>query len=175
MRNIILIGFMGSGKSSIGKYISRTLKCSLVDSDSYIESKYSQTISSIFSQKGEEYFRQLETDTILELLSNNYHGIVAVGGGLPMKEENRDLLHQLGYVVYLRATVDSLEKRLTGDTKRPLLQGGNLREKIESLFEKRESTYVEISDLIVDTDDKSFKKIFEEIQEGVKESENTCY
>lgn len=82
-----------------------------------------------------------------------------------MREENRELLHRLGRIVYLRATVDTLEGRLSGDVNRPLLQGGELRNKIENLFGQRESTYENLADIIVDTDGCTYSRVVSKIKE----------
>lgn len=169
MNNIILIGFMGSGKSTVGKFVANNNNMKQIDTDWYIESKQNRKISEIFETDGEEAFRRMETDCIKELLKNGDNKyIVSVGGGLPMKEENRGLLHQLGTIVYLKAEISTLEKRLSGDKKRPLLQGGELHDKIASLMEKRESVYEELADIIVQTDNKSFEDIENEIKKGIE-------
>lgn len=169
MKNIILIGFMGSGKSTVGKFIANKNNMKQIDTDWYIERKHSRKISEIFETDGEETFRQMETDCIKELLKNSDKKyIVSVGGGLPMREENRELLHKLGTIVYLKAEISTLEKRLSGDKKRPLLQGGELHDKIASLMEKRESVYEELADIIVQTDNKSFEDIETEIKKGTE-------
>lgn len=169
MGNIILIGFMGCGKSSIGKYMSKRRRYKLIDTDSYIEEKEGRSINEIFASDGEAYFRQLETDCIRELIEmSGKKLVVAVGGGLPMRGLNRELLHELGTIVYLRTSIDTLEKRLQGDDKRPLLQGGELRTKIENLFAQRESTYEELADIIVDTDNRTYAEVFMKIKENLK-------
>lgn len=169
MKNIILIGFMGSGKSTVGKFIANKNNMKQIDTDWYIERKHNRKISEIFETDGEETFRQMETDCIKELLKNSDKKyIVSVGGGLPMREENRELLHKLGTIVYLKAEISTLEKRLSGDKKRPLLQGGELHDKIASLMEKRESVYEELADIIVQTDNKSFEDIETEIKKGTE-------
>ncbi len=168
MDNIILIGFMGSGKSSIGRYMEQEQGYKLIDTDEYIEYKQSDTISNIFATKGEEYFRNLETECIKELINAGTLGaVISVGGGLPVKVENRELLKELGKVVYLRASVDTLVKRLSGDSTRPLIQGGDLRTKITDLFGKREAIYEEVADIVIDTDDCSFETIFAMIKEAI--------
>ena len=86
-----------------------------------------------------------------------------MGGGLPITQENRPLLKQLGYVVYLRTSVDELVKRLNKDTQRPLLAGGNVRDKIVRLMEQRKDVYEQVADKIIDTDGKDIKHIYEEI------------
>lgn len=169
MGNIILIGFMGCGKSSIGKYMSKRRRYKLIDTDSYIEEKVGREIKEIFATDGEEAFRQMETDCIRELIGMTGKKLaVAVGGGLPMREINRKLLHELGTIVYLRASIDTLEERLQGDSKRPLLQGGELRAKIENLFAQRESTYETLADIIVDTDNCTYAEVFMKIKEKMQ-------
>ncbi len=169
MGNIILIGFMGCGKSSIGKYMSKRRRYKLIDTDLYIEEKEGREIKEIFASDGEETFRQMETDCLRELIRMpDRRLVVAVGGGLPMREVNRELLHKLGTIVYLRTSIDTLENRLKGDNKRPLLQGGELRARIEKLFEQRESTYVALADIIVDTDNCSYAEVFNRIREAMQ-------
>lgn len=166
MDNIILIGFMGCGKSSIGKYLEKKRGYTLIDTDDYIEKQQGISINDIFAVEGEEYFRNLETQCIRELINKADNNLViAVGGGLPMRSENQTLLKELGKVVYLRATENTLVDRLTGDSKRPLLKGGDLRTKISDLFAKREATYIELADAIVDTDNCSYEDVFKSIKE----------
>ena len=164
MGNVILIGFMGCGKSSIGRCMAKE-GYELIDTDEYIENRTGRIIKDIFAEDGEQAFRLMETDAVRELIGLGKNNLViAVGGGLPVKEENRPLLKELGTVVYLKATVDSLEKRLERDTTRPLLQGGNVRDKIETLMAARADIYDETADVYVDTDDRSFESIVEEIK-----------
>lgn len=166
MNNIILIGFMGSGKSSVGRYMEESEGFALIDTDEYIEKQQNDSINNIFANKGEEYFRNLETECIKELITlNTDMTVISVGGGLPMRGENQKLLKELGKIVYLRATVDTLVSRLMGDTTRPLLKGGDLRQKITELFEKREATYEGIADIVIDTDNYSPKEIHNIIKE----------
>ena len=166
MHNIILIGFMGCGKSSIGRYLEKKKSYTLIDTDEYIEKQQGRSINDIFAVEGEEYFRNLETQCIRELIDKADNNLViAVGGGLPMRSENQTLLKELGKVVYLRATENTLVDRLTGDSKRPLLKGGDLRTKISDLFAKREATYIELADAIVDTDNCSYEDVIKSIKE----------
>ena len=166
MDNIILIGFMGCGKSSIGKYLEKKQGYTLIDTDDYIENQQKRSINDIFATEGEEYFRNLETQCIKELIDKaDKNLVIAVGGGLPMRNENQALLKELGKVVYLRASEDTLVGRLTGDSKRPLLKGGDLRTKIQDLFARREATYVSLADFIVDTDDCTYEVVYKNIKE----------
>jgi shikimate kinase len=167
-KNVILIGFMGSGKSTIGRALSRKLDVKHIDTDWLIEKQQSRKISEIFRDEGEAAFRKMETACIQELLGRKYCYIISVGGGLPMKEVNREILHELGQIVYLKADIATLEKRLSGDKKRPLLQEGNLHDKIAGLMEQRESTYENLADIIVCTDGKDIEQITDEIMKGVE-------
>lgn len=171
MNNIILIGFMGSGKTSFGKWLMKNRGMNFVDTDEYIEKLEGRTINEIFRDSGETYFRELETETVKKLIACKYDNTVfSVGGGLPVKEVNGRLLHELGTVVYLKAGVDTLCKRLSGDKKRPLLAGGDLRKKITDLMSVRADIYEAVADIAVETDNLDFLGVYERI----KRHENTC-
>ena len=154
--NIILIGFMGSGKTTFGKWISEKHGMKFIDTDEYIENKQGRLIKDIFRESGEEVFRDMETAAVRELIDNTTNTVVSVGGGLPLREINRKLLRQLGCVVFLDTSVDELVRRLDKDTSRPLLAGGDVRQKIESLMQARMEYYKEVADLIVTTTNNSF-------------------
>ncbi len=162
--SIVLIGFMGSGKTTLGKWIAREHGYTFLDTDDMIEEEQQRSINDIFAKEGEEYFRDLETDMIRSLADRDDKVVISVGGGLPIREANRELMRHVGKVVYLRTTVDELEKRLKGDTKRPLLAGGNVREKIISLMDKREALYLDAADIVVDTTGKRFEQIYDIIK-----------
>ena len=164
MGNVILIGFMGCGKSTVGLKLSYRLRKSVTDTDKEIEKAEQRSISDIFSTDGEAYFREKETECLRKLLKTSSNQIISTGGGLPMREENRKLLHQLGQVVYLRAKAETVYERLKYDTSRPLLQGEHPQEKIRSLMTQREQNYVEASDIIIDVDGKDFEQIISEIE-----------
>ena len=163
---------MGCGKSTIGKILAKDSDSCFLDTDTWIEEKEQITISEMFATKGEAYFRDLETKCIEELLNeSNGDGqselsgkVISVGGGLPIREENRKLLKQLGTVIYLKATEQTIYDRLKTDTIRPLLQGDNPKQKIKNLMEMREEFYCQASDLIVEVDHKGIRKIVEEIK-----------
>ena len=144
--NIILIGFMGSGKTTFGRWIEKNHGMKLIDTD-------------------------LETECVKSLNEQNtVNTVVSVGGGLPLREVNGQELHSLGIVVYLRAKVETLVKRLSHDKSRPLLAGGDVEAKINDLMGRRASIYEERADLIIDTDDMSFEKMYGRI----KEYEDSC-
>ena len=167
MKHIILIGFMGAGKSSVGKRLASHLHLEFVDTDELIVRKQKRPVSEIFASEGEAFFRSLETETLKELLKKKERLVIAVGGGLPMTPANQPLLKQLGEVVYLKAEVDTLMERLKRDTSRPLLQGGDLRTKITGLMQQREATYEKIADFTIRTDHKAFSSLILEISEKI--------
>ncbi|MFZ1751215.1 MAG: shikimate kinase [Saprospiraceae bacterium] len=124
---IFLIGMMGSGKSTIGKLLAETLQFPFYDTDTLIESIEGQTVSDIFAQKGEGYFRTLEH----ELISNwkLSHGVVATGGGLPCHNRLMDILYQKGVTIYLESSVEDMVTRIGNDVSRPLLYSKSIQEK----------------------------------------------
>ena len=158
-RNIILIGYMGSGKSTVGRKAAKAVEYNFLDTDALIEKEEGMTISKLFEEKGERYFREKETETIRKLIAEPKGNIIATGGGLPMKEGNAELLKELGTVIYLKAGTDTLMKRLSGDTARPLLKNGDLREKIETMLAIRGPVYEACADLVLQTDNMSFDAI----------------
>jgi len=164
-QNVVLIGFMGSGKSTVGIRLSYRLRRVVEDTDKLIEKKMKRTISDIFAVEGEAYFRQLETDMLRELTGCNTEKIISVGGGTPVREENRYLLGQLGTVVYLRIQPETVYERLKNDTTRPLLQGTDPRGKIEALLKARKDAYESCADLIIDVDALGIAEVVDRIEE----------
>lgn len=167
MRNVILIGFMGSGKTTVGLRLSYRLRRAVIDTDKEIEKEEKRTISDIFATDGEGYFRDRETACLRKLLESTGNHIISVGGGLPLREENRRLLHELGQVFYLKASAETIYGRVKHDTTRPLLQGENPKEKIRSMLAQRDGCYTEASDVIIVVDDKDFDHILNEIEKHV--------
>lgn len=160
--NIFLIGPMGAGKSTIGRRLARKLKLKFLDSDQAIENRTGAKIALIFEIEGEEGFRKRESE-IIEELTNQPGVVLATGGGVVLNPANRQKLAERGLVVYLRAGLDQLLKRTARDTKRPLLNTDNPRERIKELLNTRTPLYEEIADLIVDTDKQPVTQIVEEI------------
>lgn len=163
--NIILIGFMGSGKSSVGKLLAKELNFEFIDTDEEIEKANDLKISKIFKDFGEEYFRELETSYLKKLLLNKNDLILSTGGGLPLRDSNVKILRELGVVVYLKATKDTIVKRVKDDNSRPLLASDHLEERVDSLLRSRESCYQAAAHIEINTDDKFFTAIISEILE----------
>ena len=122
-RHIVLVGFMGAGKSTVGRWLSRKLFWQLLDTDAMIEARAGMTISEIFAVRGEEAFRSTETEVLAGLARMRSPVIISTGGGMPLRAENRAALRSLGRVVYLRVKPETVCARLAGDTTRPLLAG----------------------------------------------------
>ncbi len=166
--NIVLIGFMGAGKTSVGRLLAKEMGYDFVDTDNMIEQAHHQTIGEIFATKGEEYFRELETNTIKDMVNNLEHTIVSTGGGLPLKDINQSLLQQLGVVIYLYSTKETTLERVAKDGTRPILAGEDVEKKIENLLSKREPIYEKVANIKVKTDHRSFDDIISEICESLK-------
>jgi len=164
-RSIVLIGFMGSGKSAVGAELSRRSGAPLIDTDTLLEEREQMTISEIFAAKGQPYFRRAETDLLTELAGREEMYIYSTGGGMPLREDNHEPLRRIGTIVYLTADTDTFVKRLSGDKTRPLLQTDKpLRERIEELLTEREPIYRDLADLLVKNPfDRPVGEIAEEI------------
>ena len=167
MGNVILIGFMGCGKTTVGLKLSYRLRMPVIDTDKEIEREEKRSISDIFAVDGEEYFRDRETTYLRKLQRGVGNQIISVGGGLPLREENRSLLHGLGKVFYLRADAETIYGRLKHDTTRPLLQGEDPMTRIKTLLSERDVYYMAAADVVVDVDHKDFEQILNEIEKQV--------
>ena len=162
--NIILVGMMGAGKTTIGKELLNVLKdYTLIDMDSEIENREKMKISEIFEKYGEKYFRELETNLLKEL-SKNQNQIISTGGGVFEKEENRNILKETGTVFYLKASAEKLFDRIKSQTHRPLLQQGFGVEKVKSILDTREANYSK-ADIIIDTENELPQNIVKRIVE----------
>ncbi|MFT5715055.1 MAG: shikimate kinase [Flavobacterium sp.] len=159
MRKIILLGYMGCGKSTIAKTLSKIINVPFVDLDQYIEQKAKLTINAIFEQRGEIYFRKLEHQAFVELLDSSEPLIIGLGGGTPCYANNHELLTGENVVsIYLKASIETLFNRLSlNKSKRPLIANkseGELKEFIAMhLFER--SFYYNQAQFIVSVDDKT--------------------
>lgn len=148
--NIVLSGFMGSGKTTVGRRLASVLHMKFVDMDLYIEKKMGMTVSEIFAKHGEAYFRALETETVRELAKEK-HYVVATGGGTLMQAVNVEEFHKGGgRIYYLDVPLKALQERLKNDTRRPLLQTPDRNAVIERLLTERKPKYLASADEIVE-------------------------
>jgi shikimate kinase len=161
--NVFLIGPMGAGKSTLGRLLASALKRPFYDSDKVIEDRCGASIPWIFDLEGEEGFRQREIQVIDELTQEQ--GIVlATGGGAVLKAENRNALHQRGFVIFLRTTVNQQLARTGKDRNRPLLQTENPRQRLEQMCKIRDPLYLETAHLVVDTDQRPARQVMLDIK-----------
>lgn len=157
MNNIYLTGFMSSGKTTVSKLLSETLNKPLYDTDNLIINKTNLTINDIFLKFGEEYFRELETE-ILEEVSKKENAIISTGGGIILRDRNRQIMHETGKIIYLNAEFSVIEERLENSRKsRPLLMEET--EKIRKRFDDRQPLYKDCDFEIKITKDMTPKKI----------------
>ncbi|MBP8968112.1 MAG: shikimate kinase [Lachnospiraceae bacterium] len=161
--HLVLIGFMGSGKTSIGRSLSYKLKRAFYDTDKMIEDKEGITISEIFAVKGEKYFRELETSVLREIREDKIPRIYSLGGGTPVSLQNQPLIKTIGTVVYLRLRPEEVWERLKGDTTRPLLQCDDPLARIQSLMKLRAPAYERCADIIIDNGSKDRDEVITEI------------
>ncbi|MDP3877300.1 MAG: shikimate kinase AroK [Methylobacter sp.] len=148
--NIYLVGLMGAGKTTIGRQLARALSVPFYDSDKAIEERTGVDIPTIFEFEGEEGFRDRE-QKMIEQLTQMQGIVLATGGGAILRDENRRLLKENGFIVYLQCSVERILERTRRDTQRPLLKTDNPRDRIESLFEQREPLYLSCADFKIDT------------------------
>ena len=164
-RNIILIGFMGTGKSTIGRNLSQTFGYPLIDTDDMIVEQQGRPIPEIFESDGEETFRDLETKVLQSLHQHSGH-IISTGGGIIGRPENCALLRQLGYVVWLIAQPQAILERTARNSNRPLLNNDDPEATIRNLLEERTPLYRDTAHLGIETDNLSF----DEVSTGIIES-----
>ncbi len=174
-RSVVVMGFMGSGKSTAGRLLAQTLGTAFHDLDELIEASQKKTISRIFAENGEAFFRNLETEQLKEWLEDSEEGVLALGGGTPLREQNREVLKQSGALcVYLKVNPETVVERLMNDQTRPLLAGcadeAEKLEKVRTLLSARESVYESAAGLVVETDGKTPEAVAEVIAEAIAEA-----
>ena len=165
LKNIILIGMSGSGKTTVGEFVSKKLNMKFMDTDDIIVFNRDMTIECIFNKYGEKYFRNLEKKVIKEIsLKNNI--VISTGGGVVLNKANMDALREKGIVFFLKARMDTLVKNIENSfqTHRPLLKNNNkLDYTIKEIYKEREKLYFNNADYIIKIDNKSVEEIGHEI------------
>ena len=160
--NVFLVGFMGSGKSTVGRQLARELGKDFFDCDRMLEERTGVDIPYIFELEGESGFRRRETAVLRDLAGQR--GIVlATGGGVITVPENRDILVSNGFVIYLQASADLLHQRTFRDQNRPMLHARDPRTRIDELLEVREPLYQEVADLVIETGQRGSRRVVHEI------------
>lgn len=168
MRNIMLIGFMGTGKSTVAAYMNQAYGMEVVEMDEVLAEREQMTIPEIFDKYGEEYFRNRETELVQELQKEE-NKIVSCGGGVVLREQNVEEMKKAGVIVLLTALPETILERVKEDENRPLLRGNKNVAFIEKMLEDRGPKYRAAADIIVATDGKDAAAICREIMEKVQE------
>jgi shikimate kinase len=163
--NIILIGFMGTGKTAVGKKLAKQLKFNFVDLDSKIEKQSRKKISLIFDKHGEKYFRQLETTALKSLLKNE-NMVISTGGGIILKPQNIKLLHKSGKVFLLNADPEVIYDRIKDDKSRPLVNFKSKEKlrRIKSILKFRRTLYKNAADYVINTSQLTVGEVVEKIK-----------
>ncbi|MDR1702942.1 MAG: shikimate kinase [Sporomusaceae bacterium] len=161
MKNIVLIGFMGTGKTSVGRLLAARLNRQFVDIDKKIEIENKMSVSEIFELHGEHHFRQLESE-VIKKVARQTNVVIATGGGAVLRRENRLSLRKNGLIVSLSADLDTIAERTAPSLNRPLLEVGDKKKAIASLLAKRASLY-EQADYLIDTSGYSPQYVTEKI------------
>ena len=167
--NIVLIGFMGTGKSTIARELAKTRQMNIVEMDEEIVRRRGKSIADIFKEEGEEYFRDLET-ALLKELQTKENQVISCGGGAVLREENVRVMKKNGCVVLLTALPQTIYERVKNNTDRPILQGNMNVEYIAALIEKRREKYEKTADIVIATDGKNVSQICEEMLQKLAES-----
>ncbi len=169
--NIILVGMMGAGKTTVGKLLAKQLGKTFIDSDEEIQRRTGVTIPHIFDVEGEAGFRLRESGVIQELL-NRDDIVLATGGGAILDSQNRNTMKQNGVVVYLKSSVHDLWQRTRHDHNRPLLQTDNPRAKLQELHDIRDPLYMEVADMVMPTGKQSVQILLERLQNKLEDMEH---
>lgn len=162
MKHVVLVGFMGTGKSTIGRGVAKKLGCEFWDVDHEIESRAHQTISQIFQDQGEAVFRKWESDVLVDLLNQPKASVIAAGGGALLNPLNRERIEHLGIMVCLSASLETLQERLKRSTHRPLLQAADRDDRLKKLYHERAALYASCPDQVI-TDGKSIQQSVDEV------------
>lgn len=162
MKNIYLIGFMGSGKSTVARELAGRMSATCIEMDEQIEEQQQMPITQIFEEYGEAYFRGLETEFLRSLVDKE-NIIVSCGGGSVLRDENAKMMKEHGTIVFLTAKPQTIYERVKDSTNRPILNGNMTVGYIEELMEKRRERYEAVADVSIVTDGKSVAEICAEI------------
>jgi shikimate kinase len=172
--NIYLVGMPGAGKTTVGRLLAKRLQRSFVDSDHEIRNRTGVKIPVIFEVEGEEGFRNRESGVITDL-SKQANQIVATGGGMVLRQENRAVLKQTGVVIYIRVTPRILFQRTKHDTNRPLLQVADPMNKLEEMFAQRDPLYREVADIVIHSSGGNINDLVARLEQDItRKLKETC-
>ena len=167
--NLILIGFMGTGKSTVGKRVAQSLGFEFVDTDEEIVKKVGKSIAQIFDESGEVAFREIETSTLTKCCEKSRQ-VISTGGGAVTQKQNHSILKAGGYVIWLKASAETVYNRVRRNHDRPLLKTANPEKTIREMLSSREDSYAACADLEIETDDLTLEQTIY----GVTETAQYC-
>ena len=168
MNHIVVIGFMGSGKTRVGKRLAQDLGLPFVDIDKAVAKKMNMSIADLMDKFGDPYYRALETILIKELMQDKNRKVISVSSGLPVQKQNQEFLPELGTIVYLKASFATIRKRLEGNES--LAQDPEeWAEKMQKLLKQRDPIYAGFADITVVTGEKPFEDLIAEIEQKLAE------
>ena len=168
MKNLYLIGYMGTGKSTVAAFLSKEQGMDILEMDEMLSEREGMSISDIFAVHGEEYFRDAETRLLKEICMKE-NTVVSCGGGVVLRSQNVDEMKTCGNIVLLSAKPETILERLKDDMSRPLLQGNKTVDFVAEMMEKRREQYERAADIVIHTDGKQIAQICREILEQIKE------
>ena len=168
MNHIVIIGFMGSGKTRVGKRLSKDFDIPFIDIDRVVTRKMNLSAKEIFDRFGEPFYRALETTAVKALIEDPEQKIISLGSGLPMHEQNEKYIKKLGTVVYLKGSYATLKKRLENSSNNPLIEGDDKEDKIKKLLKQRDPVYTKFADIEMITGDKPFEELIAQLEEKLK-------
>lgn len=170
--NVILVGMMGSGKTTMGRVLAKQLDKEFVDSDEEIQHRTGVTIPHIFDVEGEQGFRQRESSVIADLLRRE-NLVLATGGGAVLMDQNRAAMRENGIVIYLKASVHDLWQRTRHDRNRPLLQTDDPHAKLAELFQQRDALYQQVADIVIQSGKLSVYTLMLQVVSDIEEFKKT--
>ena len=168
MNHIVIIGFMGSGKTRVGKRLSKDFDIPFIDIDRVVTRKMNLSAKEIFDRFGEPFYRALETTAVKALIEDPEQKIISLGSGLPMQEQNEKYIKKLGTVVYLKGSYATLKKRLENSSNNPLIEVDDKEDKIKKLLKQRDPVYTRFADIEMITGDKPFEELIAQLEEKLK-------
>ena len=166
-RNIFLTGFMGAGKTTVGRLLAELLQCPFIDLDELIVQREGRSIAVIFAEDGEGYFRACET-AVLDELAERPAAVYATGGGIVVREQNRQAMHRLGRVVYLQCSWPTLQQRLLRGRGRPLVDTANGWQKVEVIWSERQAFYRD-ADIVIEVDSLTPRQVAQRVAQQLKD------
>ena len=168
MNHIVIIGFMGSGKTRVGKRLAKDFDIPFVDIDRVVTKKMNLSSKEIFDRFGEPFYRALETTAVKALIEDPEQKVISLGSGLPMQEQNEKYIKKLGTVVYLKGSYETLKERLENSKSNPLIDGDDKADKIKKLLKQRDPVYAKFADVEMITGDKPFEELIGQLEEKLK-------